>query len=762
MRHTVIMAAATAAAAPYTIDGAGPSRSPVDFSAALSIWRDINLVDLQQQLSTTAPELFEAQKAAVSNRKKLADQTREFKKQPDANKLESFKPLLKAYQTEIDTLTKRSKAAENAFLNVHSALTNAPDPYPLLEVTLEQAASLNDLESLKHENAKLQTDLARSAAEAQVSQEREAENARLQQRLRSLEQDFEAKVQQRTSAFELELSAKWDERIHNLKEREADLTKSLNLAQEQLQHLKSKDETATAKLLEKGLDEDGDHARNVDGNFAEVELLSRDLERAHARVETLERRNEQLRVDIESVKSGRHDTERIQTLEAETQEKDRKLQQLQSLLETERQQSANLTKQLAAARDEKLKLQNEKEAEIESLRTKLLQRSDYANIKRELEIVKAVHFNAEDDEDLDASAHVAGDAEQSSNKQRPADAKSLEALLLERNKRLEDNLATLRVSNSELSSSLEQANLELVRLKQQRSHLKTLNDKLEMDLACVGTGHRSNSKRMAALSAEDALKEIESLEAQVEQAGQLGKASSKPVVQSTPAHQAVANGVESASLARSVEPSAASRSSVSSAAPSSGGGGGIGGDNSILPIVTSQRDRFRTRNAELEEELRKQFETISELRNEIKTLQADNLGLYEKVRYLQSYGPAGSGATGGRGDAVIQIGTGNGASGRRDASGAYPPPRSDDKYRARYEESMNPFEAFRGREQSRAMAQLNPLERALHMLTRLVLSHRRMRLFFMVYAIFLHLLIFGMLLEVSHTSSAQTCSLPPR
>ena len=88
-----------------------------------------------------------------------------------------------------------------------------------------------------------------------------------------------------------------------------------------------------------------------------------------------------------------------------------------------------------------------------------------------------------------------------------------------------------------------------------------------------------------------------------------------------------------------------------------------------------------------------------ELRNEIKTLQADNLGLYEKVRYLQSYGPAGSGATGGRGDAVIQIGTGNGASGRRDASGAYPPPRSDDKYRARYEESMNPFEAFRGREQ---------------------------------------------------------------
>lgn len=46
---------------------------------------------------------------------------------------------------------------------------------------------------------------------------------------------------------------------------------------------------------------------------------------------------------------------------------------------------------------------------------------------------------------------------------------------------------------------------------------------------------------------------------------------------------------------------------------------------------------IRQRNSELEEELRRQFNTTSELRSEIKTLQADNLKLYEKVRYLQSY-----------------------------------------------------------------------------------------------------------------------------
>ena len=41
-----------------------------------------------------------------------------------------------AYQQEIDALTKRSKVAESAFLNVYKVLAEAPDPYPLLEATV--------------------------------------------------------------------------------------------------------------------------------------------------------------------------------------------------------------------------------------------------------------------------------------------------------------------------------------------------------------------------------------------------------------------------------------------------------------------------------------------------------------------------------------------------------------------------------------------------------------------------------------------------
>jgi homeobox protein cut-like len=91
------------------------------------------------------------------------------------------------------------------------------------------------------------------------------------------------------------------------------------------------------------------------------------------------------------------------------------------------------------------------------------------------------------------------------------------------------------------------------------------------------------------------------------------------------------------------------------------------------------------------QELRKQFQIISELRTEIKTLQADNLKLYEKVRYMQSY----------RED-----------SGSRPVTQLDPLPapsaRLDDmsKYQARYEEAMNPFEAFRGRVSSKLICEV--------------------------------------------------------
>ena len=100
------------------------------------------------------------------------------------------------------------------------------------------------------------------------------------------------------------------------------------------------------------------------------------------------------------------------------------------------------------------------------------------------------------------------------------------------------------------------------------------------------------------------------------------------------------------------------------------------------------------------QELRHQYQIISELRAEIKSLQTDNLKLYEKVRYMQSYrhdmsAEAGQGISG-TGSSEI-----SGGSGSQDFYGGGGGGRIRDgdlaKYRDKYEQSMNPFEAFRGR-----------------------------------------------------------------
>ena len=56
----------------------------------------------------------------------------DFKKASTADQPKLFASLLKAYQEEVDNLTKRAKHGEAAFLGVYQKLYEAPDPVPAL------------------------------------------------------------------------------------------------------------------------------------------------------------------------------------------------------------------------------------------------------------------------------------------------------------------------------------------------------------------------------------------------------------------------------------------------------------------------------------------------------------------------------------------------------------------------------------------------------------------------------------------------------
>lgn len=156
-------------------------------------------------------------------------------------------------------------------------------------------------------------------------------------------------------------------------------------------------------------------------------------------------------------------------------------------------------------------------------------------------------------------------------------------------------------------------------------------------------------------------------------------------------------------------------------------------------MVTAQRDRFKQKISSLETELQKQYSVISELRSEIASLQKDNLGLYEKTRYVSSYnrGPATTSSSAyptNPNPSSISIGGGAGA-----GAGA------DDRYRSAYEANISPFAAFRGRESARAFKKMSLPERVIFQVTRMVLATRTSRNLFAGYCVVLHLLVLVML-----------------
>ncbi|XP_055475310.1 protein CASP-like [Psammomys obesus] len=148
--------------------------------------------------------------------------------------------------------------------------------------------------------------------------------------------------------------------------------------------------------------------------------------------------------------------------------------------------------------------------------------------------------------------------------------------------------------------------------------------------------------------------------------------------------------------------------------------------DSLLSIISSQRERFRTRNQELEAESRMAQHTIQALQSELDSLRADNIKLFEKIKFLQSYPGRGSG--------------------------------SDDtemRYSSQYEERLDPFSSFSKRERQRKYLGLSPWDKATLGMGRLILSNKMARTIGFFYTLFLHCLVFLVLYKLAWSESVE-------
>ncbi|CAK9440508.1 uncharacterized protein LODBEIA_P45910 [Lodderomyces beijingensis] len=643
------------------------------FERALQSWVEIDLPSLQKKLDEQGVEIREGQKDSLISRKALATKTKDFRKLDSSEKLEQVKTLLKLYQNEIDSLTTKNKNVENYFFGMYRLIAEAPDPRPLLELSLDSVIESREIGKLKSELEKTVKELSKKA-----------DYDKLKERLLSNEQKAAEILSIKLKAKESEVRAEMEEKEANWLQKQRDFENQLGTAQKQIEELRASKESTEMRLDNQS--KSHEHYEGAPAStMAELDMVRRDAESARKRVYELEKRNESLRREIAESKNDKD----IDLVKANCDKKISEMEGENVLL------VANLNQIRRQKEDVTNSLQNKIEAltrenllvshEVKTLKQKLEKTADYEDIKNELYLLRQIEFgHGEEDEGGEVSLHTSG-----------KDTK-LDTIVFERNRAMTQELANFRSKHDDLISRINELEAQAKSSAEELHHARQLNSKLENDLA------------------------------DLQDAGGRGK---------------IFN--DSASLISGT--SRMTRPGRNGSIASFAGDRGVNDESSILPIITKQRDRFREKNNEIEEELRKQTSLVNDMKRQINALKQDNEELYERGRYLQSFQTPGT----------RNITTTS--SGRKILN---PKPNADleknlyTQYQRDYEKKLHPIEQFRIKEQERINSRLSPLERMFISMTRAVLATRVTRNIFLAYCVGLHIMVMSITIYAMNLHTA--------
>lgn len=436
----------------------------------------------------------------------------------------------------------------------------------------------------------------------------------------------------------------------------------------------------------------------------ELEMAHTDLEKTTSRLADMEARNERLTVELaqaaaqsqSSRSSVVRDDPAFQTLQLENSALLRRLDATRQDKNAEKHEWESRLLQIERQK-------RQMSTEIENLKLKVDKSADYDDVRRELDMIKSIEFSTGDDEDSKSGWSGENGTAQKEGKE------SLEQLLMTRNKKLSSEMTILRVSHQTLQKQLQDLRGELLRANEDLTKSQKLTASLENDLLRIQEGS-SNGFPSSGMSIAGTSRYPQSI--------RRGRASPT---------SSIISGFDTGSRTPSTTLDALRA------------GEPVGGGSGILPMIQAQRDRFKQKNSQLEDELSKTYATVTSLRQEVASLQKDNLSLYEKTRYVSTYNRGGPTTTSsssaysqGPSHTAMQMSP-------NDSSGSL------DRYKSQYNANLSPFAAFRGRETTRAYKRMSLPERVIFQITQVVLASRTSRNLFAGYCLAIHVLIFLML-----------------
>uniref|UniRef100_A0A3B4AJ56 DNA-binding protein SATB n=1 Tax=Periophthalmus magnuspinnatus TaxID=409849 RepID=A0A3B4AJ56_9GOBI len=378
-------------------------------------WKRFDLQQLQKELDATATQLANRQDESEQSRKKLIDLSRDFKKNTPEDLRKQVAPLLKSFQGEIDALSKRSKEAEAAFLNVYKKIIDVPDPLPVLELAQQLQLKLQRMHDIETENSKLRETLEDYNKEFAEVKNQEVTIKNLKEKIREYELSLKNQAENLAQEKQLQLHNDYAEKERKLQESQDSMSSRLEEAEHKVQSLQTALETTQAELFDLKTKYDEE-------STAKIFVLS--FQRAEAAQREAESLREQMSLSNQSqpLKSpAKADTDMEQTTEVASHSN------LEAELRAKERETAQLVEDVQRLQVSLTKLRETTGSQITELEQQL---SSKTAVLKELE------------EKLQNQADYEEDS-----------SKPLEVLLLERNRSLQSESAALRIANTELSGN---------------------------------------------------------------------------------------------------------------------------------------------------------------------------------------------------------------------------------------------------------------------------------------------------------------------
>ena len=219
------------------------------------------------------------------SRKQLIELIRNFKKTNSDETRSLVAPLLKNFQNEIDSLSKRSKAAEKAFFDIYKKFFDIADPVPTLEYCMENMKNLQKLQDLEIENSQLRETLGDCNLEITEQKEKLKQLKDVEEKFTNQENKMEEMLEEKISKREQELSALFEEKVKVIEEDKARNNQKLAESETKLKQVQSLLDEAHTELFEIRSRQE----RQSTAKSEEVEIVLVDLDRANMRAAAAER-----------------------------------------------------------------------------------------------------------------------------------------------------------------------------------------------------------------------------------------------------------------------------------------------------------------------------------------------------------------------------------------------------------------------------------------------------------------------------------------